>query len=62
MTKKKIGGLTPVAAEVHPELKHLTDKIARQYMLTNGKSALYWNLVAVINKHIRQESFKRLNK
>ena len=62
MTKKKIGGLSPIAAEIHPELVHLTDKISRLYKLNNGKTALYWHLVAVINDHARTESFKKLNK
>ena len=60
--QKKISGLTPVAADVHPELIHLTNKISRLYKLNNGKTSLYWNLVTVINQHIRQDSFNKLKK
>ncbi len=60
--KKKDGSLSPVAAEVQPELLHLADKISRIYKLKNGKTALYWHLVAVINDHILRDNIKRLNK
>ncbi len=60
--QKKIGGLSPVAAEIHPELIHLTDKISRLYKLNNGKTALYWHLVMIINQHVQTESFNKLDK
>ena len=62
MTKKKIGGLSQVSAGIHPELVHLTDRISRMYKLRNGKTALYWHLVAVIDDHVQRESFKKLDK
>ena len=62
MTKQKQIGLTPIAADVHSELIHLTDKISRLYKLNNGKTALYWHLVTIINQHVQTESFKKLNK
>lgn len=60
--QKKIGGFTPIAAEVHLELLHLTDKISRLYKLKNGKTALYWHLATILNQHVQTESFKKLDK
>lgn len=59
--KKKIKGISLIA-ELQPELLHLTDKIARNYTLTNGKTALYWHIVATINDHIRNDNIKKLDK
>lgn len=60
--QRKIGGLSPIAADVHLELIHLTDKLARLYKLNNGKTALYWHLVTIINSHVQTESFKKMDK
>lgn len=62
MKKDKIVINASLAASIHPELIQLTDKISRQHKLKNGKTSLYWHLVAVVDQHIRQESFKKLSK
>ena len=61
MTEETIGG-TGAAQQVHPELYALTKRIAELYKLKNGKTALYWSLVATINSHTQPESYKKLGK
>lgn len=64
MTKKKkiAGGSRQITAEIHPELYYLVDRISRLYKLHNGKTALYWHLVTVINEHLQKDNIQRLQK
>lgn len=52
----------PLATEIHPELYYLIDRISRLYKLHNGKTALYWHLIVIINDHIQKDNITRLGK
>lgn len=63
LTMKKITrGMSSVAASVHFELIQLTDKMDNTYKLTNGRTALYWHLVQVIDSHVQKGNIKKLSK
>ncbi len=56
-----IGG-AGCATHVHSELHALTKRIDELYKLKNGRTALYWALVATINSHVQIETYRKLGK